>query len=49
MQCLYYPPSVRPLTGTKVFIAGRLMWDGDGFLEIHPQRYEDIDLSPDIN
>jgi hypothetical protein len=29
-------------TGSNYCIAGRLMWDGDGFLEIHPQHPTDI-------
>ena len=33
----------KPRLGQKVRIAGRLMWDGDGFLEIHPQRRADVD------
>jgi hypothetical protein len=41
-------PSVRkgaPLpvnAGDELCIGGKLMWDGDGFLEIHPKRADEI-------
>jgi len=33
-----------PVKGSKVDISGRLVWDGDGFLEIHPTRAEHVAL-----
>lgn len=35
---------LRNLAGHHVRISGRLMWDGDGFLEIHPALERDIAL-----
>lgn len=32
----------KPTAKQKVRITGRLMWDGDGFLEIHPRSPEDV-------
>jgi|SRR6185369_2184610 len=36
--------SERPCAGDRIRLAGRLLWDGDGFLEIHPQKKEDIEI-----
>jgi len=36
------PQAKWPKTGDSVRITGLLMWDGDGFLEVHPQRAEDV-------
>jgi len=33
-----------PRTNERVTICGALFWDGDGFLEIHPRRAEDITI-----
>ncbi len=33
-----------PKVGSRVEIAGNLMWDGDGHLEIHPRRPQDVRL-----
>lgn len=30
------------LIGNEIIISGKLMWDGDGFLEIHPEKSTDI-------
>ncbi len=32
----------RPRTGDRVEIDGRLVWDGDGFLEVHPEAPGDV-------
>ena len=37
-----------PKIGRWVRIQGKLMWDGDGWLEIHPQRPDDIDTDLDV-
>jgi len=34
----------RPRKGEAVRICGKLMWDGDGFLEIHPRTATDIEF-----
>jgi len=36
-----------PRAGDKVRLCGKLMWDGDGFLEIHPRTAEDTTFLPD--
>ena len=33
-----------PTNHQRVRISGTLMWDGDGFLEIHPNKNTDIDI-----
>ncbi len=33
-----------PRKGDSVRICGKLMWDGDGFLEIHPRDCEDVEI-----
>lgn len=35
-----------PLEGDAASICGKLMWDGDGFLEIHPRSATDIQPLP---
>lgn len=32
----------KPTVNQRIRIAGRLMWDGDGFLEIHPRSTNDV-------
>jgi hypothetical protein len=32
----------RPNAGDKVWIRGRMVWDGDGFVEIHPRSEADV-------
>src|SRR5579859_5833896 len=32
-----------PVVGERIRIAGELHWDGHGFLEIHPERKEDVE------
>jgi len=44
VEALGLSRSERPCTGDKVRLSGRLLWDGDGFLEIHPQRRTDIEI-----
>jgi hypothetical protein len=34
--------SRRPKVDEQIAISGRLMWDGDGFLEVHPTKPSDI-------
>jgi hypothetical protein len=41
---LRLPKEQWPCPGDQVRIAGRLMWDGDGFLEVHPQYRSDIEI-----
>ena len=41
---LALPPSRWPRPGDRVRISGLLMWDGDGFLEVHPQRVSDVEI-----
>jgi hypothetical protein len=33
-----------PRKGDSVRICGKLMWDGDGFLEVHPRSAEDTEV-----
>jgi hypothetical protein len=33
-----------PRVGDSVRVNGRLMWDGDGFLEVHPETLDDLVL-----
>ncbi len=33
-----------PCPGDTIRITGLILWDGDGFLEIHPQRAEDVEI-----
>lgn len=35
------PKGVRDLSAPTVLIRGKLVWDGDGYLEIHPERAGD--------
>jgi hypothetical protein len=37
---LPYPD--RPRAGDVVWIRGRMVWDGDGFVEIHPRHSDDV-------
>lgn len=39
----------KPKPKQEVKIAGRLMWDGDGFLEVHPRDAEDIVIVPSFD
>ena len=32
----------RPMVGDTVWIHGRMVWDGDGFIEIHPRQTDDV-------
>jgi hypothetical protein len=32
----------RPAVGDTVWIHGRMVWDGDGFIEIHPREKDDV-------
>jgi hypothetical protein len=36
----------RPSTNDTVWIYGRLVWDGDGFIEIHPRKTDDVKKQP---
>lgn len=38
------PGSEWPCEGDKVRITGRLLWDGDGFLEVHPQTAAGVEI-----
>jgi hypothetical protein len=42
------PINIREMSAPIVLIRGRLVWDGDGHLEIHPQKAGDYHfcLSP---
>lgn len=35
-----------PKTGDTIWIRGRMMWDGDGFVEIHPRSNADVKRNP---
>jgi len=37
------PESERPQVGEKVWMRGRMVWDGDGFVEIHPRHAAEVD------
>ncbi|HVE70042.1 MAG TPA: hypothetical protein VNI54_01640 [Thermoanaerobaculia bacterium] len=41
---LALPKAKWPCPGDRVRIAGRLKWDGDGFLEVHPQRAQQVEV-----
>jgi hypothetical protein len=45
-QVLVFYSGVRPQVGNTVLIKGRLYWDRDGFLEIHPQHGGDLRIAP---
>jgi len=32
----------RPEIGDTVWVHGRMVWDGDGFIEIHPRETDDV-------
>jgi hypothetical protein len=32
----------RPKVGEKVWIRGRMVWDGDGFIEVHPRNAAEV-------
>jgi len=34
----------QPEEGQRVSVRGRLMWDGDGFFEVHPVAGSDVQL-----
>jgi len=36
----------QPQVGNTVLVKGRLYWDRDGFLEIHPQHGGDLRILP---
>ena len=36
------PESERPQVGEKVWMRGRMVWDGDGFVEIHPRNASEV-------
>lgn len=40
------PPIERPRAGDIVRITGRMVWDGDGFVEIHPRTAADVKKQP---
>jgi hypothetical protein len=42
MECLSFIQNAKSVQGAKVSISGKLMWDGDGFLEVHPQQISDV-------
>ena len=35
----------RPRAGEMVWMRGRLIWDGDGFVEIHPRNKDEVSLA----
>src|SRR5690242_2502630 len=35
-------PEERPQVGEKVWMRGRIVWDGDGFIEIHPRNNTEV-------
>ena len=37
--------SDRPQVGEKVWMRGRMVWDGDGFVEIHPRNASEVGLA----
>src|SRR5207249_1845079 len=41
--------SESPKVGQIARISGQLMWDGDGFLEIHPFRAGDIEIDIQVH
>lgn len=45
-QVLVFYAGARPQAGNTVLIKGRLYWDRDGFLEIHPQHGGDLRIVP---
>jgi hypothetical protein len=45
-QVLVFYSGARPQVGNNVLIKGRLYWDRDGFLEIHPQHGGDLRIVP---
>lgn len=45
-QVLVFYSGARPQVGNTVLIKGRLYWDRDGFLEIHPQHGGDLRIVP---
>jgi hypothetical protein len=45
-QVLVFYSGARPQAGNTVLIKGRLYWDRDGFLEIHPQHGGDLLIVP---
>ena len=38
------PSATIPSVGRRVKICGKLMWDADGSLEIHPQKSSDVSI-----
>lgn len=46
---LALPHLLWPCPGDTVRISGRLMWDGDGFLEVHPLKAGDVEILQKAN
>jgi len=44
MACIPLPETSWPQAGNRVHLVGKLKWDADGFLEVHPLRPEDIEI-----
>lgn len=44
IHCVMLKEKNRPKAGHEVSIAGRLKWDADGFLEVHPQKTSDVKI-----
>ena len=45
-QVLVFYLGAEPQVGNTVLVKGRLYWDRDGFLEIHPQHGGDLRILP---
>ena len=44
INCVPLAESDRPLAGDRVRLSGKLKWDADGFLEVHPQQISDVEI-----
>lgn len=44
MNCITLKREAWPQPGERVKIAGKLKWDADGFLEVHPQKGADVSV-----
>jgi len=44
MACIRLPEASWPQAGNRVHLAGKLKWDADGFLAVHPQRPDNIEI-----
>jgi len=42
IRCVPLKEDQRPKAGDVIQLAGKLKWDGDGFLEVHPQQVADV-------